>query len=249
MRRRLDLAGALVAGPQVLFLDEPTTGLDPRSRKDMWDVIARAGRRRHHAAAHHAVPGGGRPAGRRDRRHRPRQGHRPGHGRRAEGPGRRRARRGRGRRDAPGSRDAVRVLADLGRRRRRPSTSTPARSPSRSRRPAAAGVLIEALRELDAEGDRASRRRPAPAHPRRRVPHPDRPRRRGAGRRDRPAKPAGAPMSVADRSPSATAPSSPSATSSRSSGSPTCSSSRPCRRSCSCCCSRTCSAARSRSRA
>ncbi len=39
MRRRLDLAGALVAKPEVLFLDEPTTGLDPRSRTDMWDVI------------------------------------------------------------------------------------------------------------------------------------------------------------------------------------------------------------------
>ncbi|WP_461119688.1 ATP-binding cassette domain-containing protein [Saccharothrix stipae] len=39
MRRRLDLAGALVAKPRVLFLDEPTTGLDPRSRLGMWDVI------------------------------------------------------------------------------------------------------------------------------------------------------------------------------------------------------------------
>ncbi|MDP9496454.1 MAG: ATP-binding cassette domain-containing protein [Actinomycetota bacterium] len=39
MRRRLDLAGAIVARPPVLFLDEPTTGLDPRSRNDMWDVI------------------------------------------------------------------------------------------------------------------------------------------------------------------------------------------------------------------
>ncbi|HUF15124.1 MAG TPA: ATP-binding cassette domain-containing protein [Acidimicrobiia bacterium] len=39
MRRRLDLAGALVADPQVLFLDEPTTGLDPRGRADMWGVI------------------------------------------------------------------------------------------------------------------------------------------------------------------------------------------------------------------
>jgi ABC-2 type transport system ATP-binding protein len=40
MRRRLDLAGALVARPPVLFLDEPTTGLDPRSRTDLWGVIA-----------------------------------------------------------------------------------------------------------------------------------------------------------------------------------------------------------------
>lgn len=39
MRRRLDLAGALVANPPVLFLDEPTTGLDPRARMDLWDVI------------------------------------------------------------------------------------------------------------------------------------------------------------------------------------------------------------------
>ena len=40
MRRRLDLAGALVARPPVIFLDEPTTGLDPRGRGEMWDVIA-----------------------------------------------------------------------------------------------------------------------------------------------------------------------------------------------------------------
>ena len=39
MRRRLDLAGALVAAPPVLFLDEPTTGLDPRSRVGLWEVI------------------------------------------------------------------------------------------------------------------------------------------------------------------------------------------------------------------
>src|ERR671915_799322 len=39
MRRRLDLAAALVAHPPVLFLDEPTTGLDPRSRLAMWETI------------------------------------------------------------------------------------------------------------------------------------------------------------------------------------------------------------------
>ena len=41
MRRRLDIAGTLVAHPQVLFLDEPTTGLDPRARNDLWAVLDR----------------------------------------------------------------------------------------------------------------------------------------------------------------------------------------------------------------
>jgi ABC-2 type transport system ATP-binding protein len=39
MRRRLDLAASLMSSPQVLFLDEPTTGLDPRSRTDLWDML------------------------------------------------------------------------------------------------------------------------------------------------------------------------------------------------------------------
>jgi ABC-2 type transport system ATP-binding protein len=39
MMRRLDLAASLVAKPRILFLDEPTTGLDPRGRSDMWEVI------------------------------------------------------------------------------------------------------------------------------------------------------------------------------------------------------------------
>jgi ABC-2 type transport system ATP-binding protein len=39
MRRRLDLASAIIARPRLLFLDEPTTGLDPRSRLGMWEVI------------------------------------------------------------------------------------------------------------------------------------------------------------------------------------------------------------------
>ena len=39
MRRRLDLAASLIIRPKVLFLDEPTTGLDPRGRQDMWGVI------------------------------------------------------------------------------------------------------------------------------------------------------------------------------------------------------------------
>jgi len=40
MRRRLDLAAALVAEPSVLFLDEPTTGLDPKGRLEVWDLIS-----------------------------------------------------------------------------------------------------------------------------------------------------------------------------------------------------------------
>ncbi|MFF5209272.1 ATP-binding cassette domain-containing protein [Streptosporangium sp. NPDC000396] len=41
MRRRLDLAASLVGRPQVLYLDEPTTGLDPHTRNEMWEVVRR----------------------------------------------------------------------------------------------------------------------------------------------------------------------------------------------------------------
>jgi ABC-2 type transport system ATP-binding protein len=44
MKRRLDLALALVHSPRILFLDEPTTGLDPQSRADLWDEVARLAR-------------------------------------------------------------------------------------------------------------------------------------------------------------------------------------------------------------
>ena len=39
MRRRLDIAASIVVTPELLFLDEPTTGLDPRSRNQVWDII------------------------------------------------------------------------------------------------------------------------------------------------------------------------------------------------------------------
>jgi ABC-2 type transport system ATP-binding protein len=41
MRRRLDIAASLVAIPEILFLDEPTTGLDPRGRNDVWELVRR----------------------------------------------------------------------------------------------------------------------------------------------------------------------------------------------------------------
>ncbi len=67
MRRRLDLALSFVVTPAVLFLDEPTTGLDTRSRRELWDVIRWTRGCRHHGAADDPVSRGGRSPGRPDR--------------------------------------------------------------------------------------------------------------------------------------------------------------------------------------
>ena len=94
MRRRLDLASSMLLAPEVLFLDEPTTGLDPAGRREVWQTISGPHRPRHHRPAHHPLPGRGRQALRPDQRHRP--GPQPGRGHpdRAQAAHRQRAARG-----------------------------------------------------------------------------------------------------------------------------------------------------------
>jgi ABC-2 type transport system ATP-binding protein len=56
-RRRVDLGIAIIGQPQMLFLDEPTAGLDPEARRRLWSVIENLVAGGHHRAAHHALPG------------------------------------------------------------------------------------------------------------------------------------------------------------------------------------------------
>ncbi len=85
MKRRLDLATALVHNPDVLFLDEPTTGLDPASRVTVWQEVSRINAAGHDGLPDHAVPRRGRPVVRPGRDHRRRHDRRRGHAHRVEG--------------------------------------------------------------------------------------------------------------------------------------------------------------------
>ena len=71
-RQRLSLALALVGRPTLVFLDEPTAGMDPQARATTWELVREPARRRRHRRAHHPRDGRGRAAVRPRRDHRPR---------------------------------------------------------------------------------------------------------------------------------------------------------------------------------
>ena len=138
-RRRLEIALGLVHEPPLVFLDEPTTGLDPQSRSNLWEHIRRPARRPgHHRVPHHPLPGRGGRALRPGVHHRQRRDRGLGHPGRAQAPGvGRRGHAGGQRRRRQGAR-AAGPAADRGRRhglrRRRAAAERRQRRPRRCRR-------------------------------------------------------------------------------------------------------------------
>ena len=184
---------ALVHGPPVLFLDEPTTGLDPRSRIELWGVIAELVRDGTTRAAHDAVPRGGRPPRRPHRGHRPRPRDRRGHADELKDQRRRRSLEVDARRRPPIATARAAALAPWS----RPSEPVARPRTASIRVPVRAGAGVDRRRRARAR--RRRRRRSttsrARADARRRVPLAHRPRRRGAAEDE----PDGATMAATPR--------------------------------------------------
>ena len=172
-RRRVDIALGIIHEPKVVFLDEPTTGLDPQSRAHMWDEVRRLRARGHDRLPHHALPGRGRRALRPHRDHGPRPDRRRGHARRAQARDlRRRGHRRACRRRPP--RPARAKLLD-GPSRTCTKLETADDGGLRLYVDDGATAIPQVLRALDAAGMQLRLDRAAPAQPRRRVPGQDRP--------------------------------------------------------------------------
>ena len=153
MRRRLDIAASIVVTPELMFLDEPTTGPRPALAQPGLGHHPRPRRRGHDGPAVHAVPRRGRPARGADRGDRPRQGDRRGHARRSSRPRSARARCTSALLDPEQRDEAERVLA----------RALDARCTSRPTRPRCRCRSPDAERASEAVAELFARRRSAVA--------------------------------------------------------------------------------------